>query len=71
MPWPVRTAGAAAHGIYTDEFPARPDLIILQVTKNTLSDLAWLWRRGLAAAYPAIVRGGCAILGICGGYQIW
>src|SRR6266516_7324836 len=30
------------------EFPAQPDLIILPGTKNTLSDLAWLWTQGLA-----------------------
>jgi adenosylcobyric acid synthase len=54
----------------TDELPERPDLVILPGTKNTLSDLAWLWRTGLAAAIRTNVRAGSAILGICGGYQM-
>jgi adenosylcobyric acid synthase len=52
------------------EFPPRPDLIILPGTKNTLSDLAWLWRQGLAQHIRQLARDGCAVLGICGGYQM-
>ncbi len=52
------------------EFPARPDLIILPGTKNTLSDMAWLWRQGLAQHIRQCVKRGCAVLGICGGYQM-
>ena len=52
------------------EFPARPDLIILPGTKNTLSDLAWLWRQGLAQHIRQCAKRGCAVLGICGGYQM-
>ncbi|MFL5627994.1 MAG: cobyric acid synthase [Ktedonobacteraceae bacterium] len=52
------------------EFPAQPDLIILPGTKNTLSDLAWLWRQGLAQHIRQCAKHGCAVLGICGGYQM-
>ena len=52
------------------EFPAQPDLIILPGTKNTLSDLAWLWRQGLAQHIRECAKRGCAVLGICGGYQM-
>jgi adenosylcobyric acid synthase len=52
------------------DFPARPDLIILPGTKNTLSDLAWLWRQGLAQHIRQCANNGSAILGICGGYQM-
>ncbi len=52
------------------EFPAQPDLIILPGTKNTLSDLAWLWRQGLAQHIRRCAKRGCAVLGICGGYQM-
>jgi adenosylcobyric acid synthase len=52
------------------EFPAQPDLIILPGTKNTLSDLAWLWRQGLAQHIRQCARQGCAVLGLCGGYQM-
>ncbi len=53
-----------------EEFPERPDLIILPGTKNTLHDLGWLWRRGLAAHVRHCAQGGSAMLGICGGYQM-
>ncbi len=52
------------------EFPAQPDLIILPGTKNTLSDLAWLWRQGLAQHIRQCAQQGCAVLGLCGGYQM-
>ena len=70
----LRFAGA------TDEFPARPDLIILPGTKHTLHDLGWLWRPGrrqrggrvrpMAAHIRRCARDGSALLGICGGYQM-
>jgi adenosylcobyric acid synthase len=53
-----------------DEFPAQPDLIIVPGSKNTLSDLAWLWRRGLAHHIRQLAQNGSAVLGICGGYQM-
>ncbi|MFL5665702.1 MAG: cobyric acid synthase [Ktedonobacteraceae bacterium] len=52
------------------EFPAQPDLIILPGTKNTLADLAWLWRQGIAQDIRQWAKHGCAVLGICGGYQM-
>ena len=52
------------------EFPPRPDLVIIPGTKNTLNDLAWLWRRGLVQHIRSCVRAGSAALGICGGYQM-
>jgi adenosylcobyric acid synthase len=52
-----------------DEFPSQPDLIILPGTKNTLSDLSWLWRQGLAQ-HIRLCAQKSAILGICGGYQM-
>jgi adenosylcobyric acid synthase len=52
------------------EFPAQPDLIILPGTKNTLSDLAWLWRQRLAQHIRQWAKHGCAVLGLCGGYQM-
>ncbi|BCL77910.1 cobyric acid synthase [Ktedonobacteria bacterium brp13] len=52
------------------DFPAHPDLIILPGTKNTLHDLAWLWRAGLAQQIRQYKGEGSAILGICGGYQM-
>lgn len=45
-------------------------LIILPGSKNTLSDLAWLRQRGLAAAIAAHHARGGHVLGLCGGYQM-
>lgn len=53
-----------------EEFPARPDLIILPGSKNTLFDLSWLWRSGLALHIHRLAKNGCAVLGICSGYQM-
>jgi adenosylcobyric acid synthase len=52
------------------EFPEHPDLIIIPGTKNTLADLAWLWRRDLAMHIRQHAQQGSAVLGICGGYQM-
>ncbi|GCE45624.1 adenosylcobyric acid synthase (glutamine-hydrolysing) [Thermosporothrix hazakensis] len=53
-----------------EELPERPDLIILPGSKNTLSDLGWLWRSGLALQIRHHAAQGAALLGICGGYQM-
>lgn len=45
-------------------------VIILPGTKNTLDDLAWLRRTGLAADVQRRSALGCAVVGICGGYQM-
>jgi len=47
-----------------------PHLIILPGTKNTLSDLRWLWRAGLAEEIIRRAREGIPVIGICGGYQM-
>jgi adenosylcobyric acid synthase len=47
-----------------------PDLLILPGTKNTMSDTAWLHRRGLAEKIKALAADGTPILGVCGGYQM-
>lgn len=52
------------------EFPDHADLIILPGTKNTLSDLAWLWQRGLVGHIRQQAKSGSAVFGICGGYQM-
>jgi adenosylcobyric acid synthase len=52
------------------ELPDHCDLIILPGSKNTFFDLSWLWRQGLAQRIRQLALQGCAILGICGGYQM-
>jgi adenosylcobyric acid synthase len=46
------------------------DLVVLPGTKSTVSDLEWLRHTGLADAVVAHARGGGAVVGICGGYQM-
>jgi len=47
-----------------------PDLIILPGSKNTLADLCHLNEQGLSAAIIQKSKQGCAVLGVCGGYQM-
>ena len=47
-----------------------PDMLILPGTKNTMADLRWLRESGMAADIDALRAEGCAIFGICGGYQM-
>lgn len=46
------------------------DVVILPGTKNTIEDLRWLRKSGLADAITRFAEGGKQIVGICGGYQI-
>lgn len=47
-----------------------PDLIILPGTKNTMKDLLWLRQNGLETRILQYAASGCAVFGICGGYQM-
>jgi adenosylcobyric acid synthase len=46
------------------------DLVVLPGSRATVSDLAWLHERGLAAALVQRGRTGRPVLGVCGGYQM-
>jgi adenosylcobyric acid synthase len=48
------------------------NVIIIPGTKNTIRDLLWLKRCGLARQIVSIInrRGSCVLIGICGGYQM-
>lgn len=47
-----------------------PDLIFLPGTKNTLGDLRWLRKEGLADGILHLAGKGTPVFGICGGYQM-
>ena len=49
---------------------AQADVVILPGTKQTLDDLAWLRKTGLAAALLARSAAKRAVIGICGGMQM-
>jgi adenosylcobyric acid synthase len=49
---------------------ADTDIVVIPGTKATVSDLAWLRKRGLAAAIAAHAAAGKPVLGICGGFQM-
>ena len=49
---------------------ADADLVVLPGTRATVTDLAWLRERGLAAAIAERAQAGLPVLGICGGYQM-
>ncbi|MFZ5596922.1 MAG: cobyric acid synthase [Bacillota bacterium] len=48
----------------------RPDLIIIPGSKNTIGDLAYLNKSGLADEIRSLSRSGIPVVGICGGFQM-
>ncbi|MDD4335425.1 MAG: cobyric acid synthase CobQ, partial [Desulfotomaculaceae bacterium] len=48
----------------------RPDLIIIPGSKNTIEDLYFLRRSGLAARIAELNKYGTPVIGICGGFQM-
>jgi len=48
----------------------KPDVIIIPGSKNTIDDLLYLKKSGLAEAVIDKVNSGIALVGICGGYQM-
>ncbi len=60
-------------GIRYETEPARvgtPDLLVLPGSRDTLADLAWSEKRGLAPVIRACAARGVPVLGLCGGYQM-
>lgn len=47
-----------------------PDALIIPGTKNTMSDLKWLVRRGFTHGISRIASLRIPVIGICGGYQM-
>ncbi len=56
----VRTADALAGA----------DVVVLPGSKQTIDDLRWLERRGIAAGVRAHARAGGFVVGLCGGFQM-
>lgn len=52
-----------------EEF-GKPDIVILPGSKNTISDLIWLRKTGLADLVLGHAKSGKDVVGICGGYQM-
>lgn len=48
-----------------------PHAVILPGTKSTIADLDWLRQTGLADTLIDFARNGGAVVGICGGYQMF
>lgn len=48
----------------------RPDCVIIPGSKNTLTDLRFLWESGLAEQIRNLWKESVSIIGICGGYQM-
>jgi len=62
--------GVVVRFVTRPEELADADLVVLPGTRATVSDLAWLRSRGLAAAVVERARAGRPVLGVCGGYQM-
>jgi adenosylcobyric acid synthase len=46
------------------------DFVVLPGTKNTIDDLRWLQRTGLAAWISSQHQAGATVIGVCGGFQM-
>lgn len=46
------------------------DAVIIPGSKNTLEDLQWLWKTGLADVVIEYAERGGRVIGICGGFQM-
>ncbi len=49
---------------------AGADAIIIPGSKNTLEDLEWLWKTGIANKLIHYAENGGKVIGICGGFQM-
>lgn len=60
------------HVYYTDDTGelGKAGIIILPGTKNTIADLKYIRRRGIAEVIIRAYRAGRQVIGICGGYQM-
>jgi adenosylcobyric acid synthase len=65
-----RIPGVRLRYVNSAEKLGKPGLIIIPGTKNTMADLVWLRKNGLAAAIQAMAVPGTPVFGICGGYQM-
>ena len=48
----------------------RLDAVVLPGTRNTVADMAWLRRTGLADGIRGLAKAGTPVVGLCGGYQM-
>ncbi|NEZ64763.1 cobyric acid synthase [Leptolyngbyaceae cyanobacterium CCMR0082] len=69
QPWQLDT-GIRTCWVTTPEDLKDAQAIILPGSKNTLQDLEWLRKTGLAIAIQQAAQRGIPIVGICGGYQM-
>ena len=67
---PLEEMGCTVRYITGPADIGNPHLVVLPGTKNTLDDLAFLHRQGLASEIIRLARSGTPIIGICGGYQM-
>lgn len=56
--------------IHTVSELGRPDLVIIPGSKNTIDDLGFLKKSGLADAVVSLAGSGVPVIGICGGFQM-
>ncbi|MBU6172662.1 MAG: cobyric acid synthase [Planctomycetes bacterium] len=65
------TEGVTVRYVQYSEQLGAPDILIIPGTKNTIADLDWMKRSGLARAVIELAKSKkTQIVGICGGYQI-
>lgn len=62
--------GVSLRYVTEPDMLGKPDMLIIPGTKNTIGDLRWLKKTGLADRIRELADDGTVIFGICGGYQM-
>ena len=62
--------GVSLRYVTEPDMLGKPDMLIIPGTKNTIGDLRWLKKTGLADRIRELAADGTVIFGICGGYQM-
>ena len=65
-----QVTGVSLRYVTEPDMLGKPDMLIIPGTKNTIGDLRWLKKTGLADRISKLADDGTVIFGICGGYQM-
>jgi adenosylcobyric acid synthase len=65
----LRYAGCRVRYVKTPSELGQPDVVVIPGTKDTIGDLEWLEKTGMAGAIKAL-KGKAVVVGICGGFQL-
>ncbi|SDX04596.1 adenosylcobyric acid synthase (glutamine-hydrolysing) [Marininema mesophilum] len=66
----MRIPGVDLRWIEKEKDWGEPDVVVLPGTKNTMADLQWLMKQGLAERVQGFASSNRSVVGLCGGFQM-